>query len=90
LQPLNTFYGYLFFRRSILIRCNLSRILGEKRLKVAEVARDTGINKNTIHRLYNESVTRIDIEVIDVLCRYLDIQIGDLFELVEDPINPEI
>ncbi|MEJ6076949.1 helix-turn-helix transcriptional regulator [Vibrio sp. 1-Bac 57] len=73
-----------------MIRCNLSRILGEKRLKVAEVARDTGINKNTIHRLYNESVTRIDIEVIDVLCRYLDIQIGDLFELVEDPIDPEI
>ena len=71
-----------------MIRCNLSRILGEKRLKVAEVARDTGINKNTIHRLYNESVTRIDIEVIDVLCRYLDIQIGDLFELVEDPIDP--
>ena len=71
-----------------MIRCNLSRILGEKRLKVAEVARDTGINKNTIHRLYNESVTRIDIEVIDVLCRYLDIQIGDLFELVEDPIGP--
>ena len=67
-----------------MIRCNLSRILGEKRLKVAEVARDTGINKNTIHRLYNESVTRIDIEVIDILCRYLNIKIGDLFELVDD------
>ena len=88
MQPLNTSCGYLFFRGSILIRCNLSRILGEKRLKVAEVARDTGINKNTIHRLYNESVTRIDIEVIDILCRYLNIQIGDLFELVDD--NPEL
>jgi putative transcriptional regulator len=58
--------------------------LGEKRLKVAEVARDTGINKNTIHRLYNETVTRIDIEVIEILCRYLDVEIGELFKLVDN------
>ena len=72
-----------------MIRCNLSRILGEKRLKVAEVARETGINKNTIHRLYNETVTRIDIEVIEILCRYLGVEIGELFELVDEKINSD-
>ncbi|WP_278453486.1 helix-turn-helix domain-containing protein [Stutzerimonas kunmingensis] len=65
-----------------MIKCHLSRILGERKQKIAEVARDTGINKNTLHRLYNESATRVELEVIDQLCRYLDIQVGDLFEVI--------
>lgn len=66
-----------------MIRCNLSRILGEKRIKVAELAREIDINKNTIHRLYNETATRIDIEVIDKICIYLDIDVGELFESIK-------
>lgn len=64
-----------------MIKCHLSRILGERKLKVAEVARDTGINRNTLHRLYNETTTRIELDVIEVLCQYLDVAIGDLFEV---------
>ena len=64
-----------------MIRCRLSVILGEKKLKVAEVARETGINKNTIHRLYNETATRIDLEATEKLCRYLGVEVGDLFVL---------
>lgn len=64
-----------------MIKCHLSRILGERKLKVSEVARDTGINRNTLHRLYNETATRIELEVVEILCRYLKLQVGDLFEL---------
>lgn len=64
-----------------MIRCRLSVVLGEKKLKVAEVARETGVNKNTIHRLYNETATRIDLEAIEKLCRYLDVEVGDMFVL---------
>lgn len=67
-----------------MIRCNLSKILGQKRIKVAELARETGVNKNTIHRLYNETATRIDIEVIEKLCCYLEVDIGELFEIITD------
>ncbi|MCJ8268029.1 MAG: helix-turn-helix transcriptional regulator [Psychrosphaera sp.] len=67
-----------------MIKCYLSRILGDKKLKVAEIARDTGINKNTLHRLYNETATRIDLEVVEQLCRYLNIEIGELFEIKEE------
>jgi putative transcriptional regulator len=66
-----------------MVKCHLSKILGDKKLKVAEVARDTGINKNTLHRLYNETATRVDIEMIEVLCKYLDIEVGELFEIVD-------
>lgn len=64
-----------------MIKCHLSTLLGEKKLKVAEVARDTGVNKNTLHRLYNETATRIDMEVIEKLCLYLEIDISDLFSI---------
>ena len=66
-----------------MLKCNLSAILGEQKLKVAEVARDTGINKNTLHRLYNETATRVDLEVIEKLCKFLDVRIENLFEIVD-------
>jgi putative transcriptional regulator len=64
-----------------MIKCHLSTLLGQKKLKVAEVARDTGVNKNTLHRLYNETATRVDMEVIEKLCLYLEISISELFSI---------
>ena len=58
-------------------------MLGEKRLKVTDVARDTGINRGTITRLYHEKAERVDLEALEKLCRYLDCGIGELFELVD-------
>lgn len=69
-----------------MIRCHLSALLGAKKLKVSEVARDTGINKNTLHRLYNESATRIDLDVLDKLCEYLDVDIAALLERESDVV----
>ncbi len=64
-----------------MIKCHLSRILGERKQKIAEVSRETGINRNTLHRLYNETATRVDLEVVEILCRYLAVEVGELFEL---------
>jgi putative transcriptional regulator len=64
-----------------MIKCHLSSLLGEKKIRVAELSRDTGINKNTLHRLYNETATRVDLEVLEKLCLYLDVKIEDLLEV---------
>ncbi|GAD78648.1 MULTISPECIES: helix-turn-helix domain-containing protein [Vibrio] len=64
-----------------MLKCNLSRIMGEKRLKISDVARDTGINRGTITRMYNETATRVDLDVIEALCRYLEIGISELYQL---------
>lgn len=63
-----------------MLKCHLSKIMGEKRLKISDVARDTDINRGTITRLYNETATRVDLEVIDSLCAYLQVSVGELFE----------
>ncbi len=67
-----------------MIKCHLSRMLGERKLKIADVARDTGIHRGTITRLYQETAVRIELDVIDRLCRYLGCQVGDLLEYREE------
>ena len=67
-----------------MLKCHLSKIMGEKRLKIADVARDTGINRGTVTRLYNEEATRVELEVIEKLCAYLDVEVGQLFEFIKE------
>jgi putative transcriptional regulator len=48
-----------------MIKCHLSRIMGEKKLKIADVARDTGLNRGTITRLYQETAVRVEFDVLE-------------------------
>ncbi len=57
--------------------------MGDKKVKVADVARATDINRSTITRLYQETAVRIDIDTMDKLCQYFECQVGDLFEFYE-------
>ena len=66
-----------------MVKCHLSRIMGERRLKIADVAHDTGINRGTITRLYNETATRIELDVVEALYKYLQVGIADLYELLD-------
>ena len=65
-----------------MIRCHLSRMMGEHKMKIADVARDTGLHRNTITLLYNETATRVDMETIDSLCNLFNCNLGDLFEYI--------
>lgn len=65
-----------------MLRCYLSRMMGERRLKIVDVARETGLHRNTITLLYNETATRIDIETIERLCELFHCAVGDLFEYI--------
>lgn len=67
-----------------MIKCHLSRLMGERKLKISDVARDTGLHRNTITLLYQETSARVDIEAMDKLCKYFGVGVGDLFEFVSD------
>ena len=67
-----------------MIKCHLSRIMGEKKLRVADVARSIDVHRNAITLLYEETATRVDLETINKLCVYLECKIDDLFEFVAD------
>lgn len=65
-----------------MIKIHLSRILGEKRMSQAELARQTGIRPSTISDIYNEMTERLNIEYLDRICEYLDCRITDLIEYI--------
>ncbi len=63
-----------------MIRCHLSRLMGEHKMNIADVARETGLNRNTITLLYRETASRIELETIDKLCDLFNCKVGDLLE----------
>lgn len=66
-----------------MIRCHLARLMGEKKLKIVDVARETGLNRNTVTLLYKETAQRIDLDAIDKLCVLFECDVADLLERVE-------
>jgi putative transcriptional regulator len=67
-----------------LIKNRLSIILGEKRLKMADVVRGTNLAKATVHKIYHERVSKVDYHVLGRLCAYLECQPGDLLVYIPD------
>jgi len=70
--------------RCDVIKCHLSRIMGEKKLRVADVARAIGVHRNAITLLYEETATRVDLDTVNKLCEFLECEIKDLFEFVRE------
>ncbi len=68
-----------------MIKCHLSRLMGERKLRIADVARETGLHRNTITLLYDETATRIDLDSIDKLCSLFNVGVGDMFERIDLP-----
>lgn len=63
-----------------MIEIKLSRVMGDKRMSIQKVADKTGLSRSTISLLYNDKVTRIDLNTIDKLCECLECFPGDIFE----------
>lgn len=73
-----------------MIKCHLSRMMGERRLKIADVARLTGLHRNTVTLLYNETANRVDLEAIERLCVLFDCRVGDLLEYIPGPQRVDV
>jgi putative transcriptional regulator len=54
--------------------------MGERKMKVIDVARLTGLHRNTITLLYNETAARVDLEAMEKLCDLFGVTVGELFE----------
>lgn len=67
-----------------MLRCHLSTLMGQRRLRITEVARLTGLNRSTVTALYHDRATRVELPALDQLCRLFGCGVGDLLEWVED------
>ena len=68
-----------------MIHFHLDRLMFEKdKMKVPYLNEITGVNKNTLYAIYNNSITRMDLSVLDRLCAALNCQPGDLLKYIPD------
>jgi putative transcriptional regulator len=71
-----------------MVRFTLDRVMFEKnRMKVPELQEKSGVNKNTLYAIYNNTSTRVDLSVINRICIALGCQPGDL--MVHEADNKE-
>ena len=67
-----------------MIRCHLSRLMGEKRVRIIDVARATGISRNMLAKLYYDRARRVELSDLARLCHYFGCTVGDLLEWVRE------
>lgn len=67
-----------------MIRCHLARLMGEHKMRVADVARETGLSRATVTLLYKETAQKVDLEALDKICLLFDCEVGELLERTEN------
>lgn len=67
-----------------MIEYKLSTLMGAQRKKISDVSRATGISRTTLIELYYDRSKAVSFRVVELLCRYLNCTVGDLFVIEED------
>ncbi|AZH00138.1 helix-turn-helix transcriptional regulator [Proteus mirabilis] len=67
-----------------MIRCHLARLMGERKMKISDVLRETGLSRNTVTLMYRETAQKIDIEALDKLCKLFACEVADILEFMDE------
>ncbi len=62
----------------------VSELLGKHKMSRKNLADVTGIKLNTVSALYDETIKRLDVELLNQLCKAFHCSIADLLEYVPD------
>lgn len=69
-----------------MIVLHLSRLLGERKMNQAELARLSGVRANTLNDMYHGTIERISFEQLDRICEVLDCELAELIERRPNPV----
>ncbi|MGA4492894.1 helix-turn-helix domain-containing protein [Vreelandella venusta] len=53
-------------------------------MKIVDVARAAGLNRNATTLLYRSAAQRVELDVADKLCKLFNCGVGDLFKCDDD------
>lgn len=67
-----------------MIRCNLSKILFERRMKLKTLEALTGVSYSTLWRLKEDKSRTVSMRALESICRELDVTVEDLFSYVDE------
>lgn len=63
-----------------MIRLKFGEIISAKKIRQIDISHDTGISRNTLSALTNNSTDMIRLETVDLLCSHLGITPCEFFE----------
>jgi putative transcriptional regulator len=66
-----------------MIRCHLARMMGEHKVRIVDVARQTWLSRAAVTLLYEETAQKVDLEAIEKLCLLFECQVGDPLKLTQ-------
>ena len=67
-----------------MIKCHLSTLMGERKLRIMDVVNATGLHRTTVTALYKETSKKIDLVALEKLCVLFECNVCDLLELIPD------
>lgn len=62
----------------MMVKFRLDEIMTERRLKYREVAEGAGVALSVVYNIKQNRSTRVDLDVLDRLSNYLEVEPGDL------------
>ena len=54
--------------------------MGEHKMRISDVMRETGLSRTTITLLYKETALKVDLDALDKLCDLFNCNIQELLE----------
>lgn len=67
-----------------MIKNNLSRLMGEKRINITQLSKISTISRTTLTSLYFNRTGGIKFDTLDKICKSLNCDVSDMFEFKED------
>lgn len=58
--------------------------MGEKRIKMAEIQRLTGLSESTVRRVYYDITNNVNYNTLNRLCWALNCNVQDILEYIEE------
>ena len=68
------------------IKIHLSKIMGDRKVRLTNLSDRSGISRNTLLHLYHEDGKGVQFHVLDRLCKTLDCSLSDLIEYIPDEL----
>ncbi len=76
-----------------MIRYRLKELIANKgfqegrRVTLEEVAKETGVHRTTLSKIANQKGYKTNTEVLDKLCKFFNVEIGQVAEYLEDEVS---
>jgi putative transcriptional regulator len=62
----------------MIVKSMLAIRLAERKMKISELSRRSGVNRTTLTRMYNDQMDRVDLLILAKLCNILNCSVGDI------------